>query len=131
LTELLAKEKEKLNQTQKQVADLNESVKLAEERTMQAIEEREKYNERAKEAVMKANVLREECEDKQILIDELESKQNLVKDQMKIQKEASDMLQKKIDQIYKHNILIPKEGKDNEAQERDDQNQKNEFMNNI
>ena len=64
---------------------------------MQAIEEREKYNERAKEAVMKANVLREECEDKQILIDELESKQNLVKDQMKIQKEASDMLQKKID----------------------------------
>ena len=34
---------------------------------------------------------------------------------MKIQKEASDMLQKKIDQIYKHNILIPKEGKDSEA----------------
>lgn len=41
------------------------------------------------------------------------------------------MLQKKIDQIYNHNILIPKEGKDNEAQERDDKNQKQEFMNNI
>ena len=41
------------------------------------------------------------------------------------------MLQKKIDQIYNNNILIPKEGKDNEAQERDDQNQKQEFMNNI
>lgn len=33
---------------------------------------------------MKAQQLKEECEDKQILIDELESKQNLVKDQMKI-----------------------------------------------
>lgn len=41
------------------------------------------------------------------------------------------MLQKKIDQLYNHNILIPKEGKDNEAQERDDKNQKQEFMNNI
>ena len=50
---------------------------------------------------------------------------------MKIQKEANDMLQKKIDQIYNSNILIPKEGKDNEAQERDEQNQKQEFMNNI
>lgn len=84
LTELLNKEKEKLIFTQKQVADLNESVKLAEERTMQAIEEREKYNERSKEAILKSQQLREECEDKQILIDELESKQNLVKDQMKI-----------------------------------------------
>ena len=131
LTELLNKEKEKLIFTQKQVADLNESVQLAEERTLQAMEEREKYNERSKEAILKSQQLREECEDKQILIDELESKQNLVRDQMKIQKEANDMLQKKIDQIYNHNILIPKEGKDNEAQERDDKNQKQEFMNNI
>ena len=43
-----------MKETQKQVADLNESVKLAEERTAQAIEEREKYNERQKEAVLKA-----------------------------------------------------------------------------
>lgn len=53
---------------------MNESVKLAEERTAQAIEEREKYNERSKEAILKSQQLREECEDKQILIDELESK---------------------------------------------------------
>ena len=131
LTELLAKEREKLIHAQKQVADLNESVKLAEERTAQAIEEREKYNERSKEAHLKVQALREECEDKQILIDELESKQNLVKDQMKIHKEANDMLQKKIDQLYNNNILIPKEGKDSEAQEKDDQNQKREFMDNI
>lgn len=50
---------------------------------------------------------------------------------MKIHKEANDMLQKKIDQLYNNNILIPKEGKDTEAQEKDDQNQKQEFMNNI
>ena len=124
LTDLLAKEKEKLLYAQKQVADLNESVKLAEERTNQAIEEREKYNERSKEAHLKVQALREECEDKQILIDELESKQTLVKDQMKIHKEANDMLQKKIDQLYNNNILIPKEGKDSDAQEKDDQNEK-------
>ena len=41
------------------------------------------------------------------------------------------MLQKKIDQLYNNNILIPKEGKDSEAQEKDDQNQKREFMDNI
>lgn len=54
LTEQLAKEKEKLNQLNKQVADINEAVKYAEERTAQAIEEKEKYNERSKEAIMKA-----------------------------------------------------------------------------
>ena len=43
---------------------------------------------------------------------------------MKIQKEANDMLQKKIEQIHNHNILIPKDGKDSDQQERDDQNQK-------
>ena len=80
LTEQLAKEKEKLNNLNKQVADINEAVKYAEERTAQAIEEKEKYNERSKEAILKAQQLKEDCEDKQILIDELESKQNLVKD---------------------------------------------------
>ena len=80
LTEQLAKEKDKLNTLNKQVADINEAVKYAEERTAQAIEEKEKYNERSKEAILKAQQLKEDCEDKQILIDELESKQNLVKD---------------------------------------------------
>lgn len=92
LTEQLAKEKLKLNQLNKEVADLNESVKYEQERTAQAILEKEKFNDRAKEAVLKAQQLKEECEDKQIQIDELQSKQNLVKDQMKIQKEANDML---------------------------------------
>ena len=70
--------------------------------------------------ILKSQQMRDELEDKQILIDELESKQNLVKDQMKIQKEGNDMLQKKIDQLYNNNILIPKEGKD-DSKERDDQ----------
>ena len=34
------------------------------------------------------------------------------------------MLQKKIDQIYNHNILIPKEGKDTDAQERAEKSEK-------
>ena len=39
---------------------------------------------------------------------------------MKIQKEANDMLQKKIDQIYSHNIIIPKDSKDKEDEEQDE-----------
>ena len=50
---------------------------------------------------------------------------------MKIQKEANDMLQKKIDQIYSHNIIIPKEGKDNEDMEKDEFKSKSEFVDNI
>lgn len=73
---------------------------------------------------MKAQILREELEDKQILIDELESKQNLTKDQLKIQKEANDMLQKKLEHIYNNNIMIPKEGKDDEENQREEKNQK-------
>lgn len=61
----------------------------------------------------------------------MESKQNLVKDQMKIQKEANDMLQKKIDQIYSHNIIIPKDSKDNDDMEKDDLKNKSEFVDNI
>lgn len=50
---------------------------------------------------------------------------------MKIQKEANDMLQKKIDQIYSHNIIIPKDSKDNDDQEQDDFKSKSEFVENI
>ena len=50
---------------------------------------------------------------------------------MKIQKEANDMLQKKIDQIYSHNIIIPKDSKDNDDMEKDDFKSKSEFVDNI
>ena len=53
---------------------MSENVKIAEQRTQQAIDEKEKYSEKTKETLMKAQILREELEDKQILIDELESK---------------------------------------------------------
>ena len=41
------------------------------------------------------------------------------------------MLQKKIDQIYSHNIIIPKDNKDNEEMEKDDFKNKSEFVDNI
>lgn len=41
------------------------------------------------------------------------------------------MLQKKIDQIYSHNIIIPKDTKDNDDQERDDFKNKSVFVDNI
>ena len=50
---------------------------------------------------------------------------------MKIQKEANDMLQKKIDQIYAHNIIIPKDSKDKEDEEQDELRGEKEFVNNI
>lgn len=40
------------------------------------------------------------------------------------------MLQKKIDQIYAHNIIIPKDSKDN-GEEQDDFKSKSEFVENI
>lgn len=61
---MLAKEKDQLRATQKQIADLSESVKIAEERTQRAIEEKEKASEKTKETLMKAQILREELEDK-------------------------------------------------------------------
>lgn len=41
------------------------------------------------------------------------------------------MLQKKIDQIYSHNIIIPKDSKDNDDMEKDDLKNKSEFVDNI
>lgn len=41
------------------------------------------------------------------------------------------MLQKKIDQIYSHNIIIPKDSKDDDDQEKDDFKNKSEFVENI
>lgn len=41
------------------------------------------------------------------------------------------MLQKKIDQIYSHNIIIPKDSKDNDDMEKDDFKSKSEFVDNI
>lgn len=41
------------------------------------------------------------------------------------------MLQKKIDQIYSHNIIIPKDNKDKEDMEQDEFKSKSEFVDNI
>jgi len=41
------------------------------------------------------------------------------------------MLSKKIDHIYNNNILIPKEGKDDEENQREEKNTKDVFVDNI
>ena len=41
------------------------------------------------------------------------------------------MLQKKIDQIYSHNIIIPKDSKDTDDMEQSDLKNKSEFVENI
>ena len=41
------------------------------------------------------------------------------------------MLEKKLEQLHNNNILIPKEGKDDEEIERDEENQKQQFITNI
>ena len=41
------------------------------------------------------------------------------------------MLNKKLEHIYNNNILIPKEGKDDEEIERDEKKEKDNFLNNI
>ena len=41
------------------------------------------------------------------------------------------MLQTKIDQIYSHNIIIPKDSKDKEDEEQDEFKSKSEFVDNI
>ena len=110
-------------QTQKQISDLNEDIKIADERTHHAIEEREKYSEKNKESIIKIQQLKDLLQDKDIIIEEYEHKLNLTKDQMKIQKVETERMQKKIDQIYDRNILIPKQEKDGEQQhEKEDQN---------
>jgi len=52
--------------TQKQVADLNEAVKLAEERTENAIADREKFAEKNKDHVLRLNSMKEEIGDKNL-----------------------------------------------------------------
>ena len=53
MQDLLDKEKEDLKETKKTVADLNEDLRIAEERTTNAIAEKEKFNEKNREYLYK------------------------------------------------------------------------------
>ena len=132
LQDLLEKEKEALSNLQKKVADLHEAVKIAEQRTENAIAEREKFGDKNREMIHKISSMKDELKDKDLQIEEYMAKMNLLKGENRIINESKDMLKKKIDHILENNILINKEGKSSSNKEEEEQNkEQNAFMNNI
>ena len=65
-------------QTQKQFADLNEAVKLAEEQTEKAVSDREKFADKSREFILKLQSMRDDMQDKDLKIEEYEAKMHLL-----------------------------------------------------
>ena len=113
------------------MADLNEAVMIAEERTENAIAEKERIADKNREYIHKMQNMKDEIQDKELLIQEIEAKQNLLLDEKKIMMETKDMLQKKIDDIYDNNILIARDGDKPHQQIDDDARKETKQMENI
>ena len=132
LQDMLDKDKESMEKLQKQVSDLHEAVKIAEQRTENAIAEREKFSDKNREMIHKISSMKDDLKDKELNIEEYMAKMNLLKGENRIVSESKEMLQKKIDHIYENNILINKEGKSTSNKEEEEQNkEQSTFMNNI
>ena len=54
--------------------------------------------------------MKDELQDKDLQIQEYAAKMNLLKDENKIMREGTEIMQRKIDNIYENHILIAKEG---------------------
>ena len=54
--------------------------------------------------------MKDELQDKELQIEEYGAKVNLLKDENRIMREGTEVMQRKIDHIYEHHILIAKEG---------------------
>ena len=78
LTDLLEKQKNELADAHKNIADLKENLKIAEERTLNAITEREKYAEKNREGIHKIQNLKDQVQDQVIQIEEKDSKLQLL-----------------------------------------------------
>ena len=72
------------------MADLNESVKLAEERTEHAIADREKFAMKNQENVLKLNSMKDEIQDKNLQLEEFEARISLLEHENKIISEGRD-----------------------------------------
>ena len=72
-------------------------------------------------------------QDKDLLIEEHLDKLNLLTNENNILKQSQHMLQVKLDHIYENNILIAKEGKENqEDKEKEaERKDKNDFVDNV
>ena len=75
---IIQQDKEVLAATQKQVADLNEAVKLAEEQTEKAVSDREKFADKSREFILKLQAMRDDMQDKDLKIEEYEAKMHLL-----------------------------------------------------
>jgi len=98
-------------------------VRIAEERTTNAIKDRDNFADKNREYLHHMQQLKDTIKDKDLQIQENEDKLTLLRDENKIMNEGKEFLQRKLDHIYENNILINKEGGKGGAQhEQDAQN---------
>lgn len=114
------------------MADLNEAVRIAEERTENAIKDRDNFADKNREYIHLMQQLKDTIADKDLQITEFEDKMGLLKDENKILFEGKEFLQSKLDHIYEHNILIQKDGDKPMNQDLEEKNkQQHTYMNNV
>jgi len=81
LQDLLEKEENQLSETQKVLADLKEAYTIAEERTQNAIADREKFQDKNREYIHKMQNMKDQLDDKDEVIEGHEAKLSLLKDE--------------------------------------------------
>ena len=90
------------------MADLKEQCAIAEERTQNAIADREKFQDKNREYIHKMQTMKDQIEDRNLTIEENEAKINLLKDENKVLKDGQEVFQRKFADIYENHILIAK-----------------------
>ena len=133
LQDMLVKEKANLSEALRECATFKEELKIAQETTQKAIEEKKNFAEKHKTIIHKVEELQDKLRDKELIVDEYDAKMNQMRDEIKILKEGNDMFQSKVDNIYKNNILIPKKddgSKKQNTEEKKDQ-EENVFITNM
>ena len=75
--------------------------------------------------------MKDELQDKELQIEEYAAKANLLKDENRIMREGTEVMQRKIDHIYEHHILIAKEGGGQNQAEENEHKEQSAFMKNI
>lgn len=115
------------------ISDLREAIAIAEERTQNAISDREKFQNKNREYIHKMETMNDQLEDKNLLIQETEAKISLLKDENKILKESQENMNKRLEDIYENHILIAKydHQRNTNLQEEEDQKAEYKAMNNI
>lgn len=122
-------ERDNLRNVKKQLADLNEAVVIAEERTENAITEKERILDKNKDYIHKMQSMKDDIQEKELLIQEYDAKQKLLADEKKLMIETKDRLQQKLDDYNENYIIIPRSSDKPGIKIEEDQESKN--MDNI